>query len=97
GSWRGTARLLLRLLSAAKLDETEGLAFALWGPVRHVSSPAEVSQLEKLIVSAEGRARDALLEALGRVEWNASAASWQRLARRGSCTALAKIAEVLGA
>jgi hypothetical protein len=53
--------------------------------------------LEALLSKAEGRLRDALLEALARVEWSVAVAAWKRLARVEACATSAKVAEVLGA
>lgn len=97
GEWPETSTLLLELLGAAKLDEVEGLAVALWGPITHVKDAALVATLERRITQADVRSRDALLEALARVDWRLSASAWRRLANERSCRRASKVAELLGA
>lgn len=97
GEWKAATGLLLRLLEAAKLDESESLAVALWGPASHLHEPKDVARLVRLVEQADERTRDALIEALARVEWALAEPAWNHLAQTRACAPLAKVAEVLAA
>lgn len=97
GEWTGTAQLLLRLLAEAKLDEGESLALALWGPAKQLTSKADMVRFQSVLDGAPPRLRDALVEALGRVDWTVASGVWQGLGRTRDCGAASKVAEVLGA
>lgn len=56
-----------------------------------------MAQFRSVLTGAQPRLRDALLEALARVDWAAARDTWQALLARRDCGAAAKVAEVLGA
>lgn len=96
GAWTTGSAPLLRLLAAAKFDEEESLALALWGPARHIRDPQHIRQLESLIDERNDRVRAALIEALARLPWRLTKHVWARQVRSKSCVHRAKVAEVLG-
>lgn len=96
GEWVGTAQLLLRLLTEAKLDEVESLALALWGPAKQLASKADMARFQAVLGGAQPRLRDVLIEALGRADWVTAHGVWQQLALSRDCGAASKVAEVLG-
>ncbi len=96
GAWRMGSVPLLRLLAAAKHDEDESLALALWGPAQHIRDANRVRELASLIDESSDRVHSALVEALARVPWGLTKDVWAKQSRSTSCVRRAKVAEVLG-
>lgn len=97
GSWVNGVGPLLERLTQAPVEERENLAVALWGPAVHIRHPNEVRAVAALLSTEGERVRAALLEALARVRWDLAKDVWRDQVRSGSCNAVAKVAELLGA